>query len=305
MKKLAFFLIVCISLCSASDFILCVDGGGSKTSLQVVNGQKEIVPLVRNGVQTEILEASGSNINTVGIEGVRAVFNALFEDVWIDGQKLLSILPDCRLVAGMSGAALLKNQIAIASIFEEWGMKSDHIAVMSDAAMALELVGENGIILISGTGSICFGKNDHMQFRVGGLGRILGDEGSGYQIGLQALQAGLAEEYGWGEQTSLTHALRELFNVAELKSLIPKVNLGEMTASKIATAAPLVFLKAEEQDAVAKAIVSRIALDLHTLLGNMLRSLIYPAVNCTYGVGFSKALMSIYLSKKLSQIFPF
>jgi N-acetylglucosamine kinase-like BadF-type ATPase len=141
---------------------------------------------------------------------------------------------------------------------------------MSDAEMALQLLNDEGIILIAGTGSICLGKRGETLFRVGGLGRILGDEGSGYQIGLQAIKAALAEEYGWGISTSLTPALKELFQVSDLKTLIPKINLGEIPPSKIASSAPIVFSKAAEEDEVAKEIIDRTAGDLSCLLTTMI-----------------------------------
>jgi N-acetylglucosamine kinase-like BadF-type ATPase len=140
---------------------------------------------------------------------------------------------------------------------------------MSDAEMALQLIDGEGISLIAGTGSICLGKKNETLFRVGGLGRILGDEGSGYQIGLQALKAALAEEYGWGIATSLTPALKDLFQVTDLKTLIPKINLGEIPPSKIALSAPLVFCKALEQDEIANEIIDRAARDLGDLLTKM------------------------------------
>jgi N-acetylmuramic acid 6-phosphate etherase len=46
------------------------------------------------------------------------------------------------------------------------------------------------VLVLSGTGSCCFGRAaDGTTVRVGGWGHILGDKGSGYDIGLSALQA--------------------------------------------------------------------------------------------------------------------
>jgi len=260
-----------LSLYSESGYVFCIEGGGSKTILQVLNENGQIVPITKNGFISDKIEGGGCNINAVGIEGVRTVLRFLFEDVSVEGTALIHLMPDSRVVAGMAGIALPQNKQAVLSLFEEWGICRDQLILLTDAEMALELVGGEGIILIAGTGSICLGKKEGVIYRVGGLGKVLGDEGSGYQIGLQALKAALAEVYGWGAQTSLTPALKELYDVSDLKSLIPKVNFGEMPYTKIASSSPLVFSKAWEGDPIAQGIIDRAAQDLGALLAGMLQ----------------------------------
>ena len=268
-----FVCLTSLSLYGDSGYLLCIEGGGSKTILQVMNQEGQIISLMKNGIKNDKIETSGSNINLVGLEGVRQVLHSLFEGVFLLEENreidLKSLIPHSRIIAGMAGAGLLQNKQSLISLIQESGISNDHVLVMSDAEMALQLINSEGIILIAGTGSICLGKRDETLFRVGGLGRILGDEGSGYQIGLQALKAALAEEYGWGASTSLTPALKELFQVSDLKTLIPKINLGEMPPSKIASSAPLVFSNSWEQDEVAKEIIDRAANDLSYLLTTM------------------------------------
>lgn len=271
---LLFFGFIPPFLYGDSDYFLCIEGGGSKTTLQVVSQEGQMIPLIKEGIKNDRVEASGSNINLIGLEGVRQVLSSLFEGVFLlEGNReidLNSLIPKSRIIAGMAGAGLSQNKQSLVSLIQEKGISSDRILVMSDAEMALQLIDGDGIILIAGTGSICLGKRDETLFRVGGLGRLLGDEGSGYRIGLQALKAALAEEYGWGTPTSLTPVLKELFSVSDLKILIPKINLGEMPPSKIASSAPLVFNKAWEQDEVAKEIIDQAANDLSFLLNTML-----------------------------------
>lgn len=242
--------------------------------MQVVNQEGQILPLIKNGIKNDKIETSGSNINSIGLSGVRQVLSSLLDEAFLlEGNReidLRTLLPHSRLIAGMAGAGLPQNKQSIISLIQERGINSDRVLVMSDAEMALQLINGEGIILIAGTGSICLGKKDEALFRVGGLGRVLGDEGSGYQIGLQALKAALAEEYGWGISTSLTPALKELFQVSDLKTLIPKINLGEIPPSKIASSAPIVFSKAAEQDEVAKEIIDQAAGDLSYLLATMI-----------------------------------
>lgn len=253
------------------EYIFCIDGGGSKTSFQVIDSKGQLISLIRNGVSHEKIETSGSNLNNVGIEGVRLVLKSLFEDVRIGEENLVDKMSTCQIIAGLSGAANPKNKQTIISLFKEWGLKENQILVLGDAELSLKLFNDKGIVIICGTGSCCFGKKGEETFRVGGLGRVLGDEGSSYQIGIQALKAGLAEECGWGDPTSLTPALKEFFNVSELKNLIQPINLGEISSPTIACLAPLVFQKAYEKDAIANEILNRAASDIGDQLATLLK----------------------------------
>lgn len=273
MKKLLciFSLVLCFSLNAASNFILCIDGGGTKTILQAIDQEGHVLPLFKNNVQMDYIIGAGSNINNVGKEGVRTVLHTLFEGIKIGKarQDLKNILPDCQIIAGMAGIGSSESKTLVSNLIEECGFKKNSIQLFTDAEMALKLIEDNGIILIAGTGSICLGKKDGVQFRVGGLGKILGDEGSAYHIGLQAFKAAMEEEYGWGNATSLTPALKNIFGVSELKSLIRQINLGELPTAKIASIAPLVFQKASEHDETSVSIIRESVKELQQLLIKM------------------------------------
>lgn len=266
---------VTFSLFGESNYYVCIDGGGSKTLLQVIDENGRIVSLVKDGCTTDRVRGNGSNINIVGADGVCQVFSDLISDIFVleeDRQiALWDRLPDCYFVAGMSGAHLPQNREAIHSLLTDLAVCRARTTVMSDAEMALALVGNQGIVLIAGTGSICLGKCGDSILRVGGLGRILGDEGSCHQIGLLGLKAALADEYGWGDATSLTPALRALFQVSELKTLIPQVNQCQISPARIASIAPIVFDCYAEGDEVAIRIIDRAAEDLSQLLAAMLK----------------------------------
>src|SRR5579883_2878786 len=170
-------LLTCLlSFSLYAEYFFCIDGGGSKTILQVMNEEGQIATLMKDGIKNDRIVTSGSNINSVGVDGVRQVLGSLFENVFVvEGDKEIdvsSLIPDSRVIAGMAGAALLQNKQAIISLMEERGIKNDHILLMNDAEMALQLINGEGIILIASTGSICLGKKDDKLVRVGGLGRI-------------------------------------------------------------------------------------------------------------------------------------
>jgi N-acetylglucosamine kinase-like BadF-type ATPase len=260
MKLLILIVMPLFSLNIAADtqYTLCIDGGGSKTLLQIIN---------QEGTILKSIKAPGSNINKIGKDGVRRTFQLLFDNI----QDLQSILPHCHIIAGLAGCGLAENKATVISLFAEWGIKKEDITVFSDAELALNLIKDNGAILIAGTGSISIGKNNNILYRVGGLGRILGDEGSGYYIGREALKASLAEECGWGIPTTLTQALRTLFHVDTLKSLIPHIESVELSPATIASITSLVFEQCNN-DAVASAIINHAAEELATLVTTLVNN---------------------------------
>ena len=152
------------------------------------------------------MESGASNINVVKREGVKIALQDLLDGLKVGAEQtdIQDILPSSRVIAGMAGVGIPENLASVTSLFEELGVHKKKLQLLTDAELALRLLKGNGVVLISGTGSICFAEKAGVRQRVGGLGRILGDEGSGYQIGLQAIQAALAEEFGYGPPTSLT-----------------------------------------------------------------------------------------------------
>jgi N-acetylglucosamine kinase-like BadF-type ATPase len=85
--------------------------------------------------------------------------------------------------------------------------------------------------------------------RVGGWGALLGDEGSGYGIGLAGLRASMSGGEGRGSETSLVRKLYEIVGVDSERALF------EWTESvgkpELAALAPAVIEEAREGDAVA------------------------------------------------------
>ena len=127
--------------------------------------------------------------------------------------------------------------------------------VESDARVALEgaFSGKPGSILIAGTGSIMFGKDSNGNIhRVGGFGRLLGDEGSGFHIGRSGLTAVAKEFDGRGEKTDLSILLKDKYDISNSKELILAVYKNNFD---IASVAPLVIKAAEEGDEICKEII--------------------------------------------------
>ncbi|KAK8762554.1 hypothetical protein V5799_026180 [Amblyomma americanum] len=101
------------------------------------------------------------------------------------------------------------------------------VLVKSDVIGALKTVAPNGgVVLIAGTGSNCLLVNpNESMYRCGGWGHILGDEGSGFTISIQAIKMVLHEDEGFRPPEYSAQKIRELvkehFQVQDMLELLP------------------------------------------------------------------------------------
>jgi N-acetylglucosamine kinase-like BadF-type ATPase len=120
--------------------------------------------------------------------------------------------------------------------------------------------GEPGIIIISGGGSVVYGCDvSGSSLRVGGWGHLLGDEGSGYWIGLEAIKAALRSWAGMMPKTGLEGRLMEEFGVADDLEFLSAVYSGEISEAQIAGLVPLVVSLSEEGDEASDRIIEAAA----------------------------------------------
>jgi len=126
--------------------------------------------------------------------------------------------------------------------------------VVNDALVALEagVPGQPGVVIISGTGSISYGRNARGEAaRSGGWGYVLGDEGSGYWIGRAALRAVLRQSDHRGPETMLSPLLLDHFGIRRAQELIHEVYHTNLKPSAIGSLAQCVQAAFTQGDAVA------------------------------------------------------
>jgi len=107
------------------------------------------------------------------------------------------------------------------------------VFVIDDAAAAYYgAFGEqSGVILIAGTGSICLGKTPQGTFhRCGGWGHLIGDEGSGFDIGRHVLNAALKAYDGRAPQTMLASLLCSKLGLDTPQRIVDYAYQGGKTA---------------------------------------------------------------------------
>jgi N-acetylglucosamine kinase-like BadF-type ATPase len=191
--------------------VLGIDAGGTKTVCQLAEGEGSILAEARG---------PGANLQAVGELQVEKVLHQVMEEA-LTGRD---VVPDA-ICLGIAGVDRPDDAAVVRAIMKRIGYKA-RVLVVNDALVALEsgAPGQPGVVIISGTGSISYGRNaEGMAARSGGWGYVLGDEGSGYWIGRAALRAVLREADQRGKATELTPLLLNHFGVDRPQGLIHEV----------------------------------------------------------------------------------
>lgn len=246
------------------NYVLAVEGGGTKTNSVIADENGNIIAKSTTGP---------SNFLIVGFE--KACENIIqgLQDC-INNSKINN--SDLKVaMLGLTGAGRKLDQDNMRKAFKDYstskGFTFNSIIVDSDARISLEAAFPNkpGMILISGTGSIMFGKDGQGNlYRVGGWGRILGDEGSGFYIGKKGLISSIKQIDGRGEKTLLFDLISEKYNLNSLETIIKSIYTDNFDIAKIA---PLVFEAAEKDDKIAKEILNEAADELLLHIETMLK----------------------------------
>ena len=115
-----------------------------------------------------------------------------------------------------------------------------------------------GVVLIAGTGSIAYGRNEEgEEDRAGGWGYLIGDEGSAVWCGLEALRAISHAVDGRGAPTRMTALLFQQLGVGEFSDVLPHLYGRPHPAPAIGAATRALASASAEGDQVANAILQR------------------------------------------------
>ena len=280
-----------------NEYVIGVDGGGTKTEVTLVDRQGKVIARIRGG---------STNLQGVGAEKLKSEMLFLFDKL----TQKTNVSPDKigAIFMGLAGAGRKSDQDTILALFND--TKYDgKIVVDSDAIIALAGAFGNkpGIILIAGTGSICFGMSeDGDVVRSGGWGYMLGDEGSGYFIGREAIMASLKDHDGRGEQTMLKGELVRKLDLKSIDQIIPHIYQNKLDRVAIANLAPLVFEMAKKDDVVSQQIVKRTGGELGKMAGAVARKLKFENSKIRIGLIGSifkqKEVLANEISKELYEI---
>ena len=219
--------------------VLGIDAGGTKTVCLLADEQGTIVAESRRG---------GANLQAVGELEVEKVLHDVMEEAIGDHD-----VRPAAICLGIAGVDRPDDAAMVKSIMKRIGYKA-RVLVVNDALVALEAgaPAQPGVVVISGTGSISYGRNAKGEAaRSGGWGYVLGDEGSGYWIGRAALRAVLRQSDRRGPETVLSTLLLEHFGIQRAQELIHEVYHTNLKPSAIGSLAKCVQAAFSKGDPVA------------------------------------------------------
>ena len=150
------------------------------------------------------------------------------------------------VVAGITGAVTTGSKKSIKRLFRSYGFPDVNITIFSDAELLINSIGNDGIVLIAGTGSICY-----LEAKAGGYGYRFNSEPGGYSLAIKAIEKCLEIEDGISDKYSiLCDAIKDMFKVKTLRDLIPGMYVSKNIRELIPGLDPLIFKSAEKKDLI-------------------------------------------------------
>ena len=226
--------------------VLGIDGGGTRTRASIVSGERvlafaESASIKRLRVGAEVAEAN-----------LRALLTDVYRQAGANAVAAASI--------GVASASMPGIKEWIARVLEEYG--AARIEIVGDEVIALDAAfhGGPGILQIAGTGTNTIGRApDGSRECAGGYSSRLGDEGSGYWIGLYSVRRAL-NAHDREESTQVLTRVGQIWGTPTLEAL---VNHGDSTPGPdFAALAPAINELAEAGDPVALGVLNQAAADL-------------------------------------------
>ncbi len=243
--------------------ILAVDGGNSKTDVAIVGEDGRLLAAARG--ETSSHQAVGL---AVGMERLAALIAEAVAAAAIDARPDLGVY-------SLAGADTRPDVRLLSAALEERGFAADQL-VLNDAFGALRAGTDRawGVVVICGQGVNAAGiAPDGRTVRLDALGEISGDWGGGTDVGWAGLAAAVRARDGRGPRTRLEHDVPARWGLKTPAAVTEAFYQGRLRYRQIGQLAPVVFGAAEAGDVEARTIVDRLADEIVTMAGAMIRRL--------------------------------
>ncbi len=225
-------------------------------------------------------------------------------------RQLVEDTDPAALFVAAAGAGRESVRAAFAAALQAAFPETERIAVEDDARAALRAVIPEGpgLAIVAGTGSVAYGENGDLRVRTGGAGYVLGDEGSGFAIGLAALKL-LARTFDGRTQPDETTALAaRAFEASDRDGLFAAVYGERLDVARVAGLAPGILAFAGKGNRASTKIVQTAAQELGDLLKSAARQCglaeASPAVAFAGGLLRENSLLSFLLEARVINEIP-
>lgn len=208
-------------------YYLGIDGGGTKTVFKLTDcNNREIGTIVKGP----------SNPNDIGINNCLNLLKCGIYEICKD-IPFSSVI----MFAGLSGCGNYPN---IFDFFNGFGFYSFDYGTDTESLIS-NINEKKYILVIMGTGFVTFAVNGKTRHRIGGWGQYFDEGGCGYNLGKDAIAAGLSDFDGSGEKTLITKLIEDKIGEKVNEHLSVFYQRGK---KYIAEFAECIFLAAEQKD---------------------------------------------------------
>src|SRR6476469_9741888 len=209
-------------------YVVGIDGGGTKTTAAVVGEDGKVIASATFGP---------SNRRSVGMEAASAnIAEAVTEAVQKAGISLNDLSGICMGLAGFDTDLDLSVPQRTLRILNYNGpaiFENDVVGAWAGATAV-----NPGIVVIAGTGATALGMNKRGEFwRTDGWDTLLGDQGSGYALGLAAIHIVMRMLDGRIAPSPLVHALSQAYSVnsaEDMRRLVDSTPFGKYEVASFA-----------------------------------------------------------------------
>jgi N-acetylglucosamine kinase-like BadF-type ATPase len=257
-------------------YFLAMDAGGTKTQCLLADDGRI---LARVSTGTVKLMRVGEQVATARLQ---AMLNELAATA---GVSLGQVTRTCFGLAGTSIPTVCAwAEKAITELV------SGELQLCGDEEIALDaaFAGGPGVVVVAGTGSNAIGRSNAGEiFGAGGWGPVLGDEGSGTWIGLEAIRAalrghdredlrGLDHDQSANDAASLLRGIERHWKLDSLGELVAYANRrgdANRPAPDFASLAPVVARLADAGVALAAKVLAQAGIELAELVALIYRKM--------------------------------
>jgi N-acetylglucosamine kinase-like BadF-type ATPase len=265
---------------------LGVDGGGTKTALCLVADDGTVCGSALVGSAYYLGRGDVSLVGEVLTEGVSAICATA-------GATPADI---AFAFVGLPGYGEVSADVPLLNAAPHAALGHDRYRCDNDmvCGWAGSLGGADGINVVGGTGSIAYGEWRGARARAGGWGEVFGDEGSGYWLGVRALQLFSRMSDGRLPAGPLVEEMRRHLALSTDLDLVGVVFARWRAArSSIAALAPVVATAARAGDEHAAALLADAGAELALLVDATRRELVPGGCDDRMPVSFSGGVLNI------------